>query len=456
MAGKIAIPTDATELQEMLTDKRVMAQVAANPESLAEFLNNSVNARLSRDPGVLAQVNEQCEAFMINWLRDNERDEASVVAKRLNLDNPNARSQIRPNTVYNKNAAGAAHDSLFATGAEFVRAISEHSYKDAEMSKKLETLSNSLSSVKPSDGGFLIPEILRAELLRVALERAVVRSRARVIPMDSLTVPFPTVDSTSNVSSVYGGVTGFWTEEGATLTESQPRFGRVELRANKLTLYTEVPNELIRDAQPSLEAFIGDIFPEALAWFEDVAFFLGGGVGEPLGFLNAPAMIPVVRDAGQTSIEWIDIVNMYCRMLPQSLNRAVWIVSPDAVPNLLTMTFDSGGGTGTSPVIIGGGGFSNVGTGSPYPLSILGCPVIVSEKARALGSQGDINFVDFGFYLIGDRQAMSARQSEDYKFQNDVTAFRVIERLDGRPWLRAPITPQNGGNSLSPFVTLAA
>jgi HK97 family phage major capsid protein len=79
----------------------------------------------------------------------------------------------------------------------------------------------------------------------------------------------------------------------------------------------------------------------------------------------------------------------------------------------------------------------------------------VSEKARALGTRGDINLVDFGFYLIGDRQAMSARQSEDFRFSSDVTAFRVIERLDGRPWLASAITPQNGSsNTLSPFVKL--
>jgi HK97 family phage major capsid protein len=446
----LAIPTDATQLKEMLTDKAVMRELAGNPEKMAEFLNNSVNARLSSDPGMLNQVKEQTEAFMINWLRENESGETAVVAKRLNLDNPNARARIRPNTIYNKNALGAAHDDKFETAAQFLRAISDHSHKDEALSNKLGVLKNSLSSVKPSDGGFLIPEILRAELLRVALEKAIVRSRARVIPMDSLTVPFPTVDATSNVSSVFGGVVGFWTEEGATLTESQPRFGRIELRANKLTLYTEVPNELIRDAQPSLEAFIGDIFPEALAWFEDVAFFLGGGVGEPLGFLNAPAAVNVTRSTGiaGANVEWVDIVNMYSRMLPQSLDRAVWIVSPDVLPSLLTMEISAGSGA----VWIGGGEFAS-GSARP-PMSMLGLPIIVSEKARAVGTTGDINLVDFGFYLIGDRQAMSARQSEDFRFNEDVTAFRVIERVDGRPWLQSPITPQNGGATLSPFVKL--
>jgi HK97 family phage major capsid protein len=258
------------------------------------------------------------------------------------------------------------------------------------------------------------------------------------------------VDSTSNVSSVYGGITGYWTEEGATLTESQPRFGRVVLTAHKLTLYTEMPSELIQDARPSMTALIDQMFPEALAWFEDIAFFVGGGVGEPLGFLNAPAQIAVTRSTtvAGTNVEWVDIVNMYCRMLPQSLGRAVWVISPDVLPSLLTMTI----GSGLAPVIIGGGGFAS-GSAAPA-MTMLGLPIIVSEKARTVGTIGDINLVDFGFYLLGDRQAVSARQSEDYRFKNDITAFRVIERVDGRPWLASAITPQNNGNTLSPFVTL--
>lgn len=450
MPKTIPVAQDADELREILTDKNAMGELLKDPEAFADYMEKTVNARLTKDPDILGQVEEQTDKFMLNWLRNNGMDAST--RRRLNLDSPNARS-IRPNTVYNKNAIGAAHDQSFNNLADFMHTISEHGYKTPDNSQKMLALQNAMSSIKPSDGGFLIPEILRAELLRVALETAIVRSRARVVPMDSLTVPFPTVDSTSNVSSVYGGVVGYWTEEGATLTESKPRFGRVELRAQKLVLYTEVPNELIRDSQPSMEAFLNEIFPEALAWFEDVAFFIGNGVGEPLGFLNAPAMVSVDR-AGSSSgtVTWADVVGVYCRMLPQSLNRAVWIVSPDTVSALLQMPFTAGG---TQPILLGGGGFGNGGQDNPYPLSILGRPVIVSEKARALGTNGDINFVDFGFYLVGDRQAMSARQSEDFRFNQDVTAFRVIERVDGRPWLQSAISPRNGSaNTLSPFVNL--
>lgn len=451
MPKTIKVATNAEELREQLTDRAVMRELLSDPEKFADHIENSINARLKADPGIEGQVSEHTERFMTEWLR-NQQGSTDEIAKRLNLDNPNARARIRPNTLYNKNAIGAKHDHMFASAGEFIRSISKHQHRDSNLSTKLDTLANDLSSVKPSDGGFLIPEILRSELLRLALETSIVRSRARVIPMDSLTVAFPMVDSTSNVSSVYGGVTGYWTEEGATLTESQPRFGKIELRANKLVLYTEVPNELIADSRPAMDAFINDIFPEALAWFEDVAFFVGGGVGEPLGFLNAPAMISVTRStttAGD-NVEWTDVANMYSRMLPQSLGRAVWVISPDVMPSLLTQQIPGGG-----PLIL------NVSSGTadganPPVMTLLGRPVIVSEKARAVGDAGDINFVDFGFYLLGDRQAMSARQSEDFRFNTDVTAFRVIQRLDGRPWLPEPITPQNNGSTLSPFVNLTA
>jgi hypothetical protein len=46
--------------------------------------------------------------------------------------------------------------------------------------------------------------------------------------------------------------------------------------------------------------------------------------------------------------------------------------------------------------------------------------------------------------------------SEHYKFGNDKTAYRIIERVDGRPWIQSAITPANSGSTLSPFVQLSS
>lgn len=453
MAPRTLTATTAVELREMLMDKTARAELLEDGDKFSEFVDRYKKVTLSKDPGIEAQVREQTEAFMVNWLKDHSADERDAVAKRLNLDNPLASRAYHQNEIYNSQAVGAPFDKHFAKLSDFVHGISNYSVRDAALAAKLRDLQNALSPVQPADGGFLIPEILRAEIMRVALEKAVVRSRARIIPMDSLTIPFPTIDSSDNSSSIYGGVVGYWTEPGATLTASQPRFGRVNLQAHKLTLYTECPSELLQDARPAMATLLNSIFPEAVAWFEDVAFFLGGGVGEPLGFLNAPGGVSVTRSTtvAGNNVEWVDIVNMYSRMLPSSLSSAVWICSPDVLPSLLTMLVASG----TNAVLLGG---SNYASGSVAPpMSILGAPLIVSEKAATVGAAGDINFVDFGQYLLGDRQALSARQSDEFKFDSDSTAFRVIERVDGRPWLANAITPMNGSsNTLSPYVKLAA
>ncbi|MEI5100305.1 phage major capsid protein [Streptomyces sp. PmtG] len=315
----------------------------------------------------------------------------------------------------------------------------------------MKQIQNAFGSSVPADGGFLIPEFLRSELLRVALEMAVVRSRARVVPMETLSVPYPMIDSTSNASSVYGGITGYWTEEGGTLSDSSPTFGRINLLAKKLTLYSEIPNELFQDSLISLEQFMSESYPEALAWFEDVAFTSGDGAGQPLGFLNAPAAVSVAKESGQTAdtIVWENIVKAYARMLPSSMSRAVWVANNDTFPELATMALSVG--TGGSAVWIGDGG----GEAAP-PMRILGRPVIFTEKVPTVGDAGDINLIDFGYYLIGDRQAMQSSTSTEFRFNTDKTAMRVIERVDGQPWIQSAITPRQGSNTLSPFVKIAA
>jgi HK97 family phage major capsid protein len=132
-------------------------------------------------------------------------------------------------------------------------------------------------------------------------------------------------------------------------------------------------------------------------------------------------------------------------MLPSSLDQAVWVASIDTFPTLASMELSNG-----SPATW----VNNLSEGPP--MTLLGRPVIFTEKVPGSGSAGQLAFVDFGYYLIGDRQVMQASSSPHYKFANDKTAFRIIERVDGRPWLQSPITPKNNTATLSPFVELGA
>jgi len=413
-----------------------------------DFITGYLDKMREKDETIGQQIRAEVERTNREWLKRNTNGRSIPIGGR--GDQP---GRIAGPTGYSPSAPGIEADKLFENterpiSAEFFASI-YHKTRDPkhlETQAGLETIRNAYGSTVPADGGFLIPETLRNNLLAVSLESAVVRPRAMVVPMDSLRVPFPVIDDTTHSGSVFGGLTGFWTEESAALTASQATFGRAVLDAKKLTLYGEAPNELFQDSVISFSAFIDQRLPMALAWFEDVGFTTGTGVGEPQGYLNADAAVSITKEVGQaaTTIVWENIVKMFSRMLPSSLGSAVWVANIDTFPELATMALSVG--TGGAPIWLGNG----VGGA---PVTILGRPVIFTEKVSTLGTVGDINFVDFGYYLVGDRQTMQAATSTDFKFQNDQTAFRVTERVDGTPWIKSAITPASGSaNTLSPFV----
>ncbi|MEV7154907.1 phage major capsid protein [Streptomyces misionensis] len=455
MATTLTSPRNADELAEMLADPAKRKDILASEDTLKTFITDYAQRQQGDGTDLKRLVDEGIQAGFAEFLRENGAEDIKRPDVRAAMPDPYssvAAKNHQAQGLYNRAAEGAKVDGLFNTSGEFFKAIARRNASDAspEMAAKLAQLKNFSSDI-PSDGGYLIPETLRSELLRVALESAVVRPRARVIPMETLRVPFPAIDSTSNVNSVYGGIVGYWTEESGQLQESQARFGRVVLEARKLTAFAKVPSELMQDSLVSFSALIDQLFPESLSFFEDIAFLTGNGVGQPLGALNANAAVNVTRTSGGNDIEFADVITMYSRMLPQSLSRAVWVASIDTFPSLAQLALTRGTDGIASPAMWMTNGQA---IGSP-PMTLLGRPVIFTEKVPSSGTAGDLSFIDFGFYLVGDRQAMQARQSDERYFETDEIAFRIIERVDGRPWIQSAITPANGSsNTLSPFVKL--
>jgi HK97 family phage major capsid protein len=445
-----AIPSSPSEYAEALYD----GSHGVTPETQAEF-REAYTSRLLADGSIAAQIREQTQMAMAEFLRANGAGGTPGAA----LAGGAARNR---NVLYSKQARGAAAEGIFTDAAEMFATVSWRSKHDSAAQSRLARLAeiqNSFGTEVPDAGGFLVPETLRSEILAFSLESSIVRPRATVIPMSTLRVPIPMIDDTSHATNVLGGVQFYWTEEASALTESQATFGRVVLDAKKLAGYFAVPNELLADA-PAFSVFFSNVVPQALAWFEDVAFLNGTGVGEPAGIINCAASVSVSAQAGQQTktILWENIVNMWSRLLPQCERNAVWICNKDTFPELATMALSVG--TGGGPVWIGSG-YGQGGVGSSgadqAPVTILGRPVYFTEKVPTLGTTGDIMLVDPSFYLVGDRMAMELSSSEHYLFANDKTAFRLLERCDGAPWLQQAVTPHsNSSNTLSAFVQLAS
>ena len=449
MTIKLVVPDTNAGLEEALNDPATLKAVTEDPKTLAQYIADYTAATLRRDAGLDEQIQVLVQKGLADFYREHDQD---VPKNRLNLTP--SKPGLDKGVGYNPDAPGARLDGMFKNIAELASITTGKSRLDGSAVKfaELQGIQNSFGSLVPSDGGFLVPEILRSQIMGLMLELSMVRPRATVIPMDSLRVPIPIIDETTHVGSVFGGITSYWTEEAGGLTDSVAKFGRILLEARKLTSMAIVPNELIRDAITSLEAFISQRFPLAMAFQEDVAFFSGSGVDQPAGFLNSvtnPAIVSVPKETNQkaATVVWQNVVKMYSRMYPTSLNNAAWFVAPDVLPELFTMALQVG--------VAGSAIYMQNGTLTPT-MTLLGRPVIVTEKSSVVGTVGDISFVDLAYYLIGDRQALEVATSEHVDFKNDKTAIRFIQRVDGKPWIKSAVTPANGStNTLSPFVNLA-
>jgi HK97 family phage major capsid protein len=229
-------------------------------------------------------------------------------------------------------------------------------------------------------------------------EDTFIRPRAFVQPMTSATMQIPFLDITTaqaaGVSAFFGGMQATWTAEAQTRSEYEPQFKQLELRPWELSAYSVSSNVLLQDSAIGLEKFLMTLFAKVIGWTEEYAFLQGNGVGKPLGMLNASACIATgggglgsnQRDAAN-AVSFNDIATMISRLLPSSLQRAIWAVHPYTLPQLIQLK------DGANRVV-----WVNAlgGATEKVPGYLFGRPVFITEKLPALGTKGDVMLVDPG------------------------------------------------------------
>jgi HK97 family phage major capsid protein len=308
---------------------------------------------------------------------------------------------------------------------------------------ELKTLSENTGSL----GGYLVPPAWSNIILKRSIEAALVRGFGpSTIQLPSPEFNIPMIVSTSNASNFYGGVMTYWGAEATNLANSKttPKFGKLSLSAKKLFGYTEAYEDLNKDSFKALGPLLQQVFGDALGFEEDIAFFHGDGVGKPLGVTSAPCRATVSRQTA-SQIHTIDIVGMMARFNGR-LDRAVFTANQSTIPYIYTLQDASGA------YIWHPGNNGNIAGASPG--SIYGVPLVISEKMKALGTEGDIGLGDWSQYIIGDMPGLRVEESTEYKFGEDIRCWKMIKRLDGKPWLPTAVTPRYGGSTLSPFVFL--
>ena len=303
-----------------------------------------------------------------------------------------------------------------------------------------------------AEGGFLVQPDFATGILQRTYDTGLLSSRTFDMPMNSNRLIMNGVDEDSRADgSRWGGIQAYWESEASTYTASKPKFRQMQLTANKLLGLCYVTEELLDDAT-ALQSYISSAFPDEFAFKIDDAIMNGPGSGTPLGLMTSNTPVVVAKDSGQAAktISTTNVLNMWARLYGRSRRTAAWFINQDVEPQLYPLTL----GSGTAVSLL----YTAPGTGAnntDYGL-LMGRPVIPIEQAASLGTQGDIVAADLTQYLLARKAGIRADSSIHVAFLTGEQAFRFMLRLDGQPMWKKPLTPKNGTNTLSPFVTLAA
>src|SRR5262249_18744344 len=139
----------------------------------------------------------------------------------------------------------------------------------------------------------------------------------------------------------FGGMQTTWTAEAQTRTEYEPQFKQLELRPWELSAYSVSSNVLLQDSAIGMEKFLYNLFAKVIGWTEEYAFLQGNGVGKPQGMLTCPALIAVTRST-PGKISYADVAACISRLLPSSLNRAIWVIHPYGLVDLVQLRDTAG------------------------------------------------------------------------------------------------------------------
>ncbi|MCL6443921.1 MAG: phage major capsid protein [Alicyclobacillus sp.] len=306
----------------------------------------------------------------------------------------------------------------------------------------LPSVRNEQSMGTGSEGGYAVPPQFRQTMLALQGESSIVRSRATVIPAGDppdAQITMPALNQGAN--GAYGGVSVSWISEGAAVPDTGFSLLEVSLQPNEVAASVTLTNKLLRNWSAA-SALTAALLQAAAQKAEDVAFLSGDGTGKPAGVLSGAGAIAVNRaTANQISVD--DINGMLAKLLPESQSNAVWVANQSTLPQLATLKDAVGNFIFVRGDITRG-----------IPSTLYGMPIVFTGRTPALGNKGDLMLVDFSKYLIKDGSGPFVEASPHVQFQNNKTVIKITWNVDGKPWVTAPLTLDDGVSTASPYVVL--
>jgi HK97 family phage major capsid protein len=311
------------------------------------------------------------------------------------------------------------------------------------------------SELSGQDGGFLVPPEFSKEIFTLSLTDDALLPLTDNTPIESNSMVFPKDETTPWGTD---GVRAYWQAEASVATQTKPKLGTNILRLNKLMALVPLTDELLGDA-PALGAYITPLMARSVRWKVNEGILNGLGNGQPLGAFQGTCAVVQAKDTGQATktVSATNVMNMIARLPPGGYNGAIWLITPDALPSVFTLTL------GNYPIYLPvglaarGGIQLDPGAFDGVLGMLAGRPLYASQHVAAFSSQGDLSLVNLSWYrTITNAGGMETATSMHLYFDADATAFRLTFRVDGSPKIVNVIAQAKGSNTLSPFIQLQA
>jgi HK97 family phage major capsid protein len=147
--------------------------------------------------------------------------------------------------------------------------------------------------------GYLVPDELKAEILRIAEKQYGLARR------EMLYLPFSGPGNSRTVPTLASTISVTWTGEKVAKSSSQPVFGIVTQTLKKLAVIIPMSEEILEDSLINLTTLLGELVAEAISKEEDLQFFVG--TGSPwTGILKNTSVNIVTMGTGDTSFLNVD------------------------------------------------------------------------------------------------------------------------------------------------------
>ena len=268
-----------------------------------------------------------------------------------------------------------------------------------------------LARASGAAGNFLVPTDLEEQIIGAARAESAISRLARPITTDSgSTLSLPTAPTHGSAA---------WVAEGAATSPSDEVFGEVPLGAPKISTKVIASEELAQDARVPFDEYLAEELGRRLGVIEGAAFATGSGSGQAQGL--APSVAVVAAATGSaTAYKLADLTSIYRAVPAQYRHRATWLIHPDDLAGLASLT-DSAGG-----LVL-----PSLQSAAP---SLFTRPVEVDAylPAPAAGARslvfGDIRTA----YAVRRVAGISVQRLEELHSDNGQLGYRARERVDGK------------------------